>query len=282
MLRKLVLLTLSSLWPLCGPAQDLLQGVDPDVRAALVFEGVRADRNISRDVPAALNGFRAPAGFEFVGSSIDDFVWLSAYKTELPGDDAEERVATALIAAGWQEYRPWSAGGFVNIHMPDPMLCRDEQIVTVMARPVAELTYVLIRSSRALMDCSGELEASPAVDMLMRFASRHMPLLSLPTGAEAIETDPNLVGGSSSPTNAIARNRLRLDPDRGNRYLADEYAGQLRNQDWDFQGEWATGEAAGSSWLATREGDVRLSGLLQVVTLGNGEYDVKFLLDVIR
>jgi hypothetical protein len=132
------------------------------------------------------------------------------------------------------------------------------------------------------MDCSGELEASPAVDMLMGFASRHMPLLSLPTGAEAIETDPNLVGGSSSPTNAIARNRLRLDPDRGNRYLADEYAGQLRNQDWDFQGEWATGEAAGSSWLATREGDVRLSGLLQVVTLGNGEYDVKFLLDVIR
>lgn len=282
MLRKLVLLGFSIVLPLSSLAQDLLQDVDPDVRAALVFEGVRADRRISRDVPAALSNFRTPAGIEFVGSSVDDLVWLSAYRTGLPRDDAKERVATALVAAGWQNYEPWSSGGFVNVHMPDPMLCRNEQIVTVMARPADELTFILIRSSRGLTNCSGELVSSPVPDVLLWPANRHMPTLALPAGAEAVTTDPNYTGATSSPADKLARNRLRLDPDRGSRYLADAYSVQLRNQNWKFQGEWATGESAGSTWLAARDDDLRLSGWLQVVALGDGEYDVKFHLDVIR
>ncbi|MGW8368844.1 MAG: hypothetical protein ACWGPN_09215 [Gammaproteobacteria bacterium] len=275
----MALLILLGFSPCVAVTQDLLEGIDPDVRNGLLFEGARIDRRISREIPAVLSDFSPPQGFNYIGSSVDSSRWLAVYETTLAADDAKQRTTVSLRESGWEDYRPWMSGGVVNIHMPDPTLCRDDHLMTVGAWLVDESTYVFLSSTSDYTNCNGELVVDPIPSVLLQPTSRYLPRLVLPLKAEPVESAADPTGASMDPRGALMRNRLKLDPDLGTEYLADEYGSQLSEQDWKLQGEWSGDRTAGSSWFAIRDEDVVLSGLLQVVALGESVYEMVFHLD---
>ena len=279
MARNIALLMVLGFSPCVAFTQDLLEGIDPDVRNGLLFEGARIDRRISREIPAVLNDFSPPQGFNYIGSSVDSSRWLAVYKTTLAADDAKQRTTLSLRESGWEDYRPWMSGGVVNIHMPDPTLCRDDHLITVAAGLVDESTYVFLRSTSDYTNCDGELVRDPIPSVLLQPTSRYLPRLVLPRNAEPVESTVDQTGAAMNPRGALMRNRLMLDPDLGPQYLADAYGSQLSEQEWKRQGEWSEDRTAGSSWFAIRDENTVLSGLLQVVTLGESIYEMVFHLD---
>lgn len=279
MSRSMLLLVSLGLFPCSAFTQDLLDGIDPDVRNGLLFEGARTDRRISRDVPLVLSDFSPPQGFRYIGSSVDSSRWLAVYETGLRADDAKQRAADSLRESGWRDYRPWMSGGVVNVHMPDPSLCRDDQLMTVGAWLVGESSYVFLRSTSDYTNCDGEIVREPIPYVLLQPTMHYLPRLVLPLNAEPAESVVNESGASFNLRGALMRNRLILDPDLGAEYLAEEYGTQLSEQEWQLQGEWSADATAGSSWFAIREEDIVFSGLLQIVSLGESVYEMVFHLD---
>ena len=281
MVRSLRLIAILGSLPCQGLAQDLLQGIDPDVRAGVLFEGIRTDRRISLAIPPELSDFNVPENLQFVGSSIDDLRWVAVYKTNLAADSAKQLTAEALMETGWQSFRPWSSGGFVNVHMPDPVVCRDDLLINVNTRSLASVTYILLQSAGENTNCSGEIPPPRLPEFLLQPAIKYLPQLVLPGGAKPVAKDPVETVGSATTIDARIRTRLFLDPDLGAAYLADEYSNQLEEQLWTIQGRWSADRSAGSSWLAIRDSSVLLSGLLQIVSLGGSEYELVFHLDYV-
>ena len=269
-------------------AQDLLECVDPDIRAGLLFQGIEINRIISREAPEVLSDVSVPGDFQFVGSSVSNLQISAAYKTTLAPVAAMLEIISVLGNAGWESFgnSGRSISGFVSPAQPAySALCREGEMLTVVSREANDATFVNLNTigNRGSVPCCtdgpqlGRLSGPTGIGV-----SQFMPRLSLPEGTQ-VGGQRGMIGIASgvSGSNRSASTSVPIETSLGTQGLAEHFRRQLEEQGWFLDGNWIASVSAGSTWTATRADDVHLVGLLDIVAVGDTDYEASFRLTLV-
>ena len=201
--------------PAAAVAQDLLSCVDPDVKQALVFQGFGGDTVVSSERPKAFADFREPQNFEFIGSSVSSLQTTVAYKTSLAAETALDDSVKSLVDSGWRGFpnAMQQTGGFRNSSQPSySSLCREDQMLSVIARRAGESTFVNMStaSNQGNFSCS-TLMSPQGMGGTDRGLSQYIPTLSLPEGSSNSRGAYGVLSSSGSSSNSrTARTSIAL------------------------------------------------------------------------
>ena len=283
MVGRLVVLILAASPSLCL-GKDLLACLDSDVKEGLLFQGFGQQAAVTDSLPEKLRDIPVPTQFEFIGSSTTSFQTAGAYKATMTPENALHLTQEAFEDAGWETLSRagMGAGGFVSGAQPQyNMVCRKNEMITIMARPGEGTTFINLSASNrgrgedfscdAMRAAQG---SSIAVGMLD--ASKYLPRLSLPDGARNAATFGFGSFGSRSGGDRSASTSIAIDTELTTQDLIQHFAAQLEEQGWTYDSGWAGRQTAGSSWTAKPEQDVDLIGLLDVVALQTAGYQATF------
>ena len=262
-------------------ADDLLACVDPDVRQALLVRGYGDDIAVNRSLPDVLRGVVPPQGFEFIGSSVVPFLTNVAYKTTAEPDDAAEAAAAAFEEAGWEAIpgQQMARAGFVSQGQPTvSQLCKDDQMVSVMARSSDRGTFVNLNLPNAgNVSCDAMRESGMRLGG-MGGVHQYLPKLTLPQDATAnVASIARAFGGvSSSGGNRTARTEIPVQTGLSADDLLQFFGKQLEDQNWAFDSGWSGRLSVGAVWSARPTPEINLVGILDIVVLDDGTYHATF------
>ena len=279
----------SALLPFSVPsAQDLLECVDPDVREGLLFQGFDSNVVVSRQLPALMQSVTIGGDFKFIGSSVSDIQTSIAYKTAQPPDAAVREMTAALESAGWKDFgvQTTPQGGFVTGSVPlYAALCKDQQTITLLSRESDDATFVNLRSvNQAVTQCAAMASrgATAAAGSIGFHLGELMPRLTLPAGAQPAGLQGRLGATGVSGSNRSATTNVTIETELGAASLAEHFRDELEQQDWLMDGNWTASVSAGSTWTATRDENLKLIGLLDVIAIGGSTYEATFRLTALE
>ena len=267
----------------------LLECVNPDVLASLVFRGAAASNVVTDEVPPEMAGITPPAEFEWLGSYRRDLAGVggvigmrgsvtAGFKTSLAPDAASETAAAGLIDAGWEaapQLRSGFGGAFAAAGPSQPRnFCRDESSVSIDANAIDGITYVnygfsIGQISSVCQESGGLMGNMPG--------SEYAPSLELPTDPETGQ--PARRGGSGS-SGTQSRVEIRYNGSLAD--LTDHMTAQLVEQGWINDASWMGTTTAGSSWWKQANPQTRVQGTLDVTATADTSYTIMFRLVELR
>lgn len=287
-MHKFIIALGSVAFCVAAPAQQLLlQCVNPDVLNSLVFNA-RPDSKLllRREMPDNAAGFRAPAQFTLIGSAVraDGLSTTVAYRTTLETQAALDSLLGFLSDEGWKrESTPEGQLPMANVAGSQPnnaRLCRDGERRNLVVQESGAVRYATIHAfvttpARACDAPSAQpgFGVNPMASVNARQAS--LPRLSFPDTARM---SAGAVGGVFGGTLASTATRIESpdSPERLARYLA----GQLGEQGWRSDTQWSGKLSTGSTWSRSIADGQVLHGMLEILSLGEGAYDVGFSLQM--
>lgn len=289
-MRKFFIAISSVAFCAAAPAQQLLQCVNPDVLNSLVFNArPEAKLLVTRDMPANAAGFRAPAEFTFIASSVgaDNLSTTVAYRTTLGAHAAFDNLLALLSAEGWKQEREQQVQLPVQVPVQvvggsppstAATLCRNGERRRVMVRETEGVRYATISGfevnpPRACDAPSAQPDflQNPMAAISARQAN--MPRFSFPATTR--------LGTGPAARESYGSNRVRFEstriqsPDTA-ASLARHLARQLTEQGWRSDTEWSGRLSTGSTWSRRNADGQALLGTLEIVSVGEGAYDVGF------
>ena len=256
-------------------AEGVLDCLDPDVANTLLWNPGEQNVNISREMP---NHFPVtiPDEFRLIGSREAQYFSIVSFKSALPISRAKPVIEESVVTAGWkrpQMSMPRRQGGFQSTHtrtIQDASgFCHNKHgyITFMFSRSDNNETYLTVMPSKG----SGNVcQANERAASMRNFGAFDlMPVLTLPEGARELGG----LGMSAGSDGVSSRTKLQTTQSVAD--LLVFFSNQLAEQQWLEEGQWAGSFTSGSAWV--REGE-KVSGLLQVVKLGNDEYALTFSL----
>ncbi len=276
--RNLAMLLLA-LTPLVSPAQNLLEGSNPDVLNALLFQGrSEAKQTVTRTLPADLARLSLPDDFTLIGTATraDGNGSTTAFRTSLDTGAAMDALLAALLRDGWEVEMPQQ---MVPQTFSTPsriaarQLCRDGVRQTVSVRDHDPVRYAGLHRSPAQLPrpCHAPQPGMGAPDF--QAMQRLMPTLDFPASVQVQGLGPS-GGGSGDSWSAGTRVHSPEEPASA---LALHLSRQLTAQGWTRDAGWSGALGAGSSWTRQSERGA-LVGILDVTDVGDAVHDVQFLL----
>lgn len=289
-MRKLIVAVSSVVFCVAAPAQQLLQCVNPDVLNSLVFNGrPEAKLLVTRAMPDDAAGYRAPAEFAFIGTSVGTERAFStvAYRTALGTQAAFDSLLAFLSVEGWkQESAPQLqlpvqiAGG--SQPATAATLCRNGERRRVVVRESEGVRYATIAGLEVSPPRACDVPAPQPVSGLNPMAAinarqANMPRFTFPPTARRTT---GLPGGEGFSGNKVIFTTTRIDSPDTAASLARHLAGQLTEQGWHSDTQWSGRLSTGSTWSRTDADGQALLGTLEILSVSEGTYDVGFNLAV--
>ena len=272
---------LSLLLMLVGPVrsqENLLACVDPDVRVG-ILQSIPVGTAVTRTVPDPVTELGDLGDFEFIASIVGPAGARTAFKAGLSSSDSAQRMTGMLQRAGWRDEHRGDdqGGGFVvedATHIR--LLCRDGERAQMIRQSVGSFTYVtidlfplnpILRTCEELVSTPPETRTTPGPEIW-----RHLPRLTLPGDANLI---PLLIetpsGGYWSASTGVT-----LETVLSAQNLVNHFQTQLQDQGWGYDTGWSGRSSSGSVWAFSPIDDLDLTGLLEVVSLGESRYHASF------
>ena len=269
------ILAVAAAFSFMAPAMSASQAgqcVNPQMVNGLVFLG-RSDMKVTvtRELPSFMENFRAPAGFSLIGTGVQAAATKVSYKTPLPGNKTYAALVSALSAEGWTvEIPPYAAVTFnVPAGAQDAMVCRNGDRRSLRVAEFAGGSYAtIIRFSQTRpRDCN---TPDPAMQMGIGATLGAIPRLQMPAGTMLAQGNGG--GGGSSGGFTISS---RIISGETHTALVEYLAGQMVEQGWQRDAQWAGSRSAGSTWRKSQDG-ASMSGTLEIVRVSEKTYDVDF------
>lgn len=288
--RLAITIILGAIGPYAA-AQDLLECVDPDVRAGLIGLAFDDTRLFTAEWPRFLDDLELPRGLSYIGATESEILDTAAFKSGLEPDAAMEQVSNVLSLNGWRPVAgpQRTQTGFVVGPRPDvaTMFCRDAQRVNARAAHRNGATYISLNAIRlGAGSCVQDAFDTASSQQRVFDLSEFMPRFDMPRDSSQ-RRDGGIYSGVLSSSGSGGRNArtttVQLVTSRDADSLATFFADQLRAQDWQLDAGWSGQAAAGSAWTASRveqaTGErIALVGLLDVAARGADRYDAQFRL----
>lgn len=99
-----------------------------------------------------------------------------------------------------------------------------------------------------------------------------MPILALPEDARDSRSSGGGSGGREANRTADVSTELT------NQELADHFAPQVQAQGWVLDSSWYGELASGTVWWSRPNGTTNLTGMLEVISMGDSNYRTSFRL----
>ncbi|MEO8315793.1 MAG: hypothetical protein ABI645_13495 [Pseudomonadota bacterium] len=270
-MRKLATAASTAVFTLASFAQQP-QCLKPDFVNGLVHLGrSELTMTVTRGSAGFLGNFRPPAGFSLIGTGVRDASTSVAYKTSLASDKAHAALVAALGVEGWALEATPGAGAAFNVAggLKEGTLCRNGERRTVVAAEAAGTTYVNVITlpSQRLRDCNAP---DPSMSMAR---GADVPRFQFPAGTTLAQGGFGGGGGSNTSWSTSSRIISNETPAQ----LVDHLASQIAGQGWQSDSGWSGSRSAGSTWRKTIDGQSS-SGMLDIIRVGEGAYEVSFSL----
>jgi hypothetical protein len=286
-MHKFIITIGSVVFCVAAPAQQLLQCVNPDVLNSLVFNARPESKLLlTREIPDNVAGFRAPAQFTLIGSAVqaDGLATTVAYRTTLETQAALDSLLSFLSGEGWKrESTPESLLPMPNVAGSQPnsaRLCRDGDRRNLVVQEIGGVRYATIYGyettpARAcdVPPAQPGFGANQMAAINARQAS--LPRFSFPDTARM--SGGPAEGRSLAGGNMVSTATRIESPDTPER-LARHLARQLAEQGWRSDTEWNGKLSTGSTWSRSNADGQLIHGTLEILSLGEGAYDVGFSL----
>jgi len=284
-MRKYIIAAGLAALTLVAPAQEALQCVNPDVLNSLIFNArPEAKLVVRRTMPEVVDGFRAPAGFQLIGSGVrgQNLSTVVAYKTTLQDQAALQSLISFLSGEGWKPETQQAMMPAVTVAGAQPavtVLCRNGDRRGVRVQDVGGNRYVTITGfeSRPARDCNApqpqqEFMQNPMAAINARRAN--LPRLSFPDTARMSS------GSASDGVNmqSVVSTASRIESPDSAGSLARLLSRQLVEQGWRRDAEWSGRISSGSTWTRSNADGQAMSGSLEILRVAAGTYDVGFTL----
>lgn len=254
-------------------AEGVLDCVDPDIASTLLWNPGDQRPEIRLEMPSHFP-VTLPSDFKLIGSRESQYFSIVSFKSTLPISSAKPVIEESMVNAGWQKPQvsmPRRQGGFQSTHTRTTQdasrFCHNKHgnITFMFSRSDNNETYLTVMPSKG----SGNMcQANQRAALMANYGAFDlMPVLTLPEGARSLG-GPGMSGSGNG-----ASSRTKLHTTQSVAGLLLFFSNQLAEQEWLEEGQWAGSFTSGSAWI--RE-DEKVSGLLQVVELGNDEYSLTF------
>lgn len=293
-MRKQAVATLGGLWCIAAWGQDLIDCIDPDVLAGLVFRSQnQSDTVIGAAIPDKMASINAPTAFEWIGGSsrtvgiingVPTKMVTGAFRTFAAPEEALDLALSGLAEDGWEIVS--ESNGMVSVFVtqimraPQKTACLDNDPVNVTANAVNDVTYVTYNFSSSAQNMTCAAGGRPSFGTSFA-VDEYLPSLEFPPDPGT--GDPVYPSGSGSGGNMGERNfrtELRHGQSIGNltRYLSR----QLAEQGWQADASWIGQTTAGSSWSKQPEADMNLRATLQVLEVDDSFFNVNFRITTVQ
>ena len=240
--------------------------------------------------------FQLPSEFDVMGSVVQNSQMRVALTTELEESAATEALKESFLDSGWVEMPQFqrfpSTRGFVSAvetrTFYGSQICHDEHgQLSIGFRQRDEGNVVSLRSSygfaRNWRNCD-ELIAQQEQSMaMMRGRSSGlgelMPRLEVPEEARQGSRPALMLGGMSSSSDSAetdARIELEWELER----VYQHFAEQILEQGWTLDTESIGSLTATGTWTQTVEQNVNVIARLDVVSAGDGDFDLTMTVEV--
>lgn len=278
-MKQLTAAAIGALLSCTALGQDLLECLSPEIVDGLLAGGRDETRlTVSRDLPAELAEFSAPADFEFIGTAVrgEGVITTAAYATTQGTDTAHRALLAAFEAAGWEVEEEPGGGSTFNVpsRQTRSTICRDGERRQIQVEDIEGRRYarITIAAEQPPYAC----HADPLQQMVgpARFNRLRelMPSLDFPDTARAIGNGGG-VGGSGDTVSTSTR----IESTESASALGDLLASQLIGQGWMRDATWTGSLSTGSSWTREADGEPYW-GTLEIVTIEPNVYDMRFML----
>lgn len=266
-------------------AQEALQCVNPDVLNSLLFNArAEAKLEVRRTMPDIIAGFRAPAGFQLIGSGVrgQGQATSVAYKTTLQDQAALDSLVGFLSQEGWRrENTQQSLPPGVIIAGPQPtaeMLCRNGERRNVRVQDIGGMRYATITGFRTSPPraCDAPQPQQDFLDPMASINARraNLPRLSFPDTARMSTTSaPNGINEQRTASSTV-----RIESPDSPASLVRLLSRQLVEQGWRSDAQWSGRISSGSTWTRRNADGQAMWGTLEILGVGAGTYDVGFTL----
>ena len=254
-------------------AEDPFSCVDADVADAFLGHTYFGRGAYSTSIPDGFASLNAPAGFSLVGSEVLKSMTTVVYKTSLPAEAALDAAVDAAAESGWAEstvQHRSPRGGFQTVSRPlATLLCHDdaEGALSVIAAEKTNRTFVSYMQTSRSQSCRSKAAARSHYDPAQLM--RDLPTLKLPAVATASNTGMGGDGDEVSSHVDISGAMSRTE-------LADFFAGQIWDQGWEHQTDWASRFSSGSVWTSNSDESGVLIGTLHLYGAGDDVVRVRF------
>lgn len=281
-------------------AQPFEESIPLDLARALISPGSVDNISFYQGFPPDFPDIELPAGISVMGSmGQHNAERVVLYATPDAGQQREALVASMEEQGYRMLTRPPQQDpdqrGFVAPDVIPPgmpvQLCHDDhgtmmiQVVSGSAEPL--LVMMGMGSPRQMqMNCE---QQEARMELMGRQGpgagpQRYMPRLELPSGATgrsaALRAFSPFGSGMSGSGNTV-RTSTDVSVDWPPERLHEHFAAQLREQGWTVDSEGLGTFSASSGWRG-EEDDESLLGALQVLSSGDGQYQVTFVLAVLE
>lgn len=281
-MRKPAVVAISAAFSLPVLGQDLLQCVDPDVANGLI-SGSRSETRltVTRTLPEALSAYRAPDGFELIGSAVrgDALLTTTAFKTELDTAEAFAALLGSFEEDGWVVEPDQAPQQTFNV-TSQPLtgvVCRDRKRRALSVRETDGVRYasILLPAEMPSWECNAEDRRLGGMESFTALRAQ-MPKLDFPPTARPASGAPGIGGYSGSGQTVSTSSRIS-SPDTA-ASLAEHLAPQMTAQGWSVDASWSGSVSAGSTWTRRGADDTPYWGTLEVFSIGDDTYDVAFMI----
>lgn len=268
-----------------------------DIVEALFDSGYGGDFAVYEDIMDDFPDFDLPAGFEVVGSLLQNTQKRVVLATELDESAAIDAIQNNLLDDGWTEMPNFGPriqdSGFIMANAARPsfnMVCNDEHGQMNMSyRDREPQNYLVLGLSvyalfnRNWQSCD-ELIAQQEMSMSqIRGRSfgvqQYMPRLEMPEGTTQNGYQPMFIGGSgggngSFETDATVEIDMELDE------VFQHFAEQILEQGWTADTESVGAATATGAWTKQDENETTIVGRLSVVRSGENVFDLSMQVEV--
>ena len=258
--------------------EDLLACVDPDVRMGLL-RSIPMGTAVTPTVPDPVTELGDLGDFEFIASIVGPEGARTAFKTALSASETTQQMTAMLQDTGWHdEHRGDDQGGgfVVEREIQARLLCRDGERAQMIRQSAGDVQYVtidffplnpILLTCDELVSTPPETRTTPGPDVW-----RYLPRLTLPVDANLIP----LVIETPSGGPRSASIGVTLETDVSAQDLVDHFQAELQDQGWRHDTGWSGRSSSGSIWAFSPANDLELTGVLDVVSLGESRYHAHF------
>ena len=299
---KTKILTFLSIFLACNStfgADEFDDVVPVDLVKIFLNVPLGGDVSIYSDIPDNFPIFELPNDFSIIGSVDQGYMRRVALETSMSPEDAGTAIFEALINEGWADMTvqvtPQQQTGFI-VNSPPVVglgltLCHDNlgnmqvQAISGENRTTVSLSQSGFANRGALimrnnMSCEQQLAMRQGGPFgrpgMNNGVSQYMPRLELPeVDLPGYSIYPSMFSnGGGSFNDWEVRGNLAIDWPIDE--LADFFINQLEEQEWRNDSSWASGRVAGSAWSLSPEPDLELIGLLSILEIDEGNFELKF------
>ncbi|GJM13281.1 MAG: hypothetical protein DHS20C12_16840 [Pseudohongiella sp.] len=266
-----------------------------DVAEVLFDSTLTGQIEIFSDLIDDFPPFTMPDDFSVIGSVVQSGSSRVVLSTNLPHDQALQQLQDSFEQEGWLEFPnfrpPVRDSGFVApvpviMHIPNSFCHDDFGRVSISSSERGAISHFALARHNSFGNPQGSCvsqismqEMQMAQMGLRRGIHQYMPRMEVPE-TENIRPSGAFIGGGSSSSGNSVETEINLSSDLDIEELYEHFADQIVEQDWQVDSEVVGGRSATGIWTKSPSAEMELVGMLSVLEVAEGEYELQFRLRV--